>query len=95
MVLTSAPSSLPTKSQFLRPTAWRRRFSSEMLLWRGRSAVVEETLERDPLIAGVADAVCDRRLVEHAVGFGVAPGEEARRWRADCSWRARRFLLPR
>ena len=35
VVLASAPSSLPTKSQFLRPTAWRRSCSSLMLLWIG------------------------------------------------------------
>ena len=34
--LTAPASSLPTKSQFLRPTASRRSASSLMLLWMGR-----------------------------------------------------------
>ena len=74
--LTAPASSLPTKSQFLRPTASRRSASSLMLLWMGRRPSSRKLREADALVARVADAVRDRRVVEHRRRFGVAPREE-------------------
>jgi hypothetical protein len=82
VVLAVAPSSEPTKIQFLRPTASFRRFRSEMLLVIGsRPAVVEEALEGSALIDGVADGRGDGGIVEHDVALDLAP----RRARAEAS----------
>src|SRR5580700_2596634 len=42
----------------------------------GQSTVVEEAREADPLVARVADAVRDGRVVEDGRGLGVTPREE-------------------
>ena len=90
MVLTSAPSSLPTKSQFLRPTTWRRRFSSEMLLCRGRSA-------RRRGSAGARPVGCGRSRSPSAIGDSSSTRSASASHQAkkrvddracDCSWRA-------
>src|SRR5690242_12521390 len=41
-----------------------------------QATVLEETRERRPLVARVADGLRRRGLVEHAVGLGITPGEE-------------------
>ena len=43
----------------------------------GEAAVVEEALEGDPLVQGVADGLRGRRLVEDLFGLRLAPSEEA------------------
>jgi hypothetical protein len=43
---------------------------------QGQPAIREEPPERRPLIAGVADGLGDRRLVENEIHLGIAPGEE-------------------
>ncbi len=42
----------------------------------GQTAVIEETLQRDALVARVRDRGGDRRLIEDGVDLGVAPFEE-------------------
>src|SRR4051812_29666918 len=43
----------------------------------GEAAVVEESPQRDALVASVSKRVLDRRLVEHVRKFGVTPLEKA------------------
>ena len=56
------------------------RLASELALApvvvRGQAAVAEEALDRRPLVAGVADAFGNRRLVEDELRFLLAPREE-------------------
>jgi hypothetical protein len=76
VALTSAASSLPTKSHFFRPTASRRSARSGAVVVDGQTAVVEEALERVPLIPRVADRLRGRRLVEGVLDLDIAPRKE-------------------
>jgi len=68
--------SLPTNGQFLRPTASLAKRELAHVVVNRKPSVVEKLREADALIARVANAFRDRRLVEDLVAFGVAPREE-------------------
>lgn len=59
----------------------------------GKSTIVDEAPKRDALVSRVAQAVLDRRLVEHLREFGVAPPEELVDDRQDLSRRTRSLSL--
>lgn len=59
------------------------------------AAVFEKTRKPNALVARVADAVGDRRIVEHERCFSVAPGEEATDDRGRAFQSDRLALLPR
>jgi transposase len=62
---------------------------------RHDAAVVDESGERDALVAGVPDGLRDRRLVEDERGLLVAPGEEGVDERPRLLWTGLLALLAR
>ena len=66
-----APSKLPAKSQFFRPSATPRSWFSAPLLSMREAAVLDEALERVPLIRQIPDRLAERRLRQHGRGERV------------------------